>query len=487
MAVAGAGPRVPRGLPRLPDDRHDRPELPEQGRHARSSGSTTTPGSSPTTRRSAPCRNNVLWLVAADGRSRSGSACSSRVLVDRVRYEAVAKTRHLPAAGDQHGRGRRDLEVHVRLPAAGRSRRPARSTRVIGAFGLGPVAWLQSPTLGVNTFALIVVMVWMWTGFAMVILSAALKGIDPELLEAARVDGANEWQVFRGITFPLLVPDARGRLDDDDHHRAEDVRHRLHVMTNGNYDTEVIANLMFKQMFTSGNFGRASAVAVVLLLAIIPVMAFNIRRFRAQEADPMTTRTGRRPPRADPRPGAGRASVGRLPIHLVIVFLMLVWLIPTVGLLVNSFRPARRGRDVRLVDGAVHPVAASPSTTTSTCSSRTASVRLHQQPVHLDPGHDHPDHGRRVRGLRVRLDELPRPRRPVRRRGRPARGAAAVHVHPDPAAVRPRASASPGRSSRSGWRTPATGCRSRSSCCATSWARCRARSSSRPRSTGRAP
>ena len=72
---------------------------------------------------------------------------------------------------------------------------------ILGVFGAGPVAWLQLTEFRLNTFMLIIVMAWMWTGFGMVIISAALKGIDPELLEAARVDGATEWQVFRRIIF----------------------------------------------------------------------------------------------------------------------------------------------------------------------------------------------------------------------------------------------------------------------------------------------
>ena len=86
----------------------------------------------------------------------------------------------------------------------------------------------RSTTFSAQHVRLIVVMAWMWTGFAMVIISAALKGINPELLEAARVDGATEWQVFRRIVFPLLRADPRRRLDHDDHHGAQDVRHRLH-------------------------------------------------------------------------------------------------------------------------------------------------------------------------------------------------------------------------------------------------------------------
>ena len=125
--------------------------------------------------------------------------------------------------------------------------------------------------------------VWIWTGFCMVILSGALKGISAELLEAARVDGANELQVFRGITFPLLLPTiavvATTMIITS--LKAFDI---VYVMTNGAYDTEVIANRMIKELFTYGQPGRASATAVLLLLLIIPVMVINIRRFRAQEA-----------------------------------------------------------------------------------------------------------------------------------------------------------------------------------------------------------
>jgi alpha-glucoside transport system permease protein len=145
------------------------------------------------------------------------------------------------------------------------------------------VPWLQVSDFSLNTILLIVVMAWMWTGFCMVIISAALKGINPELMEAARVDGANEWEVFRGIVLPLLLPTLAvvSTTMVITALKAFDI---VYVMTSGNNDTEVIANRMYKEMFTNGNFGRGSAIAVVLLLAIVPVMAVNVRRFRAQEA-----------------------------------------------------------------------------------------------------------------------------------------------------------------------------------------------------------
>ena len=117
----------------------------------------------------------------------------------------------------------------------------------------------------------------------MVILSAGLKGISTELLEAARVDGANELQVFRGIVLPLLLPTIAVVATTIVIYALKtfDV---VYTMTNGNFDTNVIANVMFKELFNNGQQGRAAAIAVILFAAIIPVMIINIRRFREQEA-----------------------------------------------------------------------------------------------------------------------------------------------------------------------------------------------------------
>jgi len=152
---------------------------------------------------------------------------------------------------------------------------------VTGLSDAGPQAWLTNPPW--NSFALIAAATWVWTGFAMVVLSAALKGIPAELLEAARVDGANELQVFGRIVLPLLGPTivviattlAIFAL------KAFDI---VYVMTNGNFETEVLANRMYKELFNFRNFGRASAIAVVLLLAVIPVLAINLRRLRFERA-----------------------------------------------------------------------------------------------------------------------------------------------------------------------------------------------------------
>jgi ABC-type amino acid transport system permease subunit len=148
--------------------------------------------------------------------------------------------------------------------------------------GIEPIDWIRQQ--GVNNFALIIVAVWIWTGFCMVVLSAALKAIPAELYEAARVDGANEFRIFFSITIPQLMPTLTV-VTTTMIVNVLKVFDIVYVMTAGNFGTEVIANRMYQEMY-SGNreFGHASAIAVVLMLAIIPVMIFNIVQFRKQEA-----------------------------------------------------------------------------------------------------------------------------------------------------------------------------------------------------------
>ena len=121
----------------------------------------------------------------------------------------------------------------------------------------------------------------MWTGFCMVILSASYKGLPRQLLEAARIDGANEWRVFWKIIFPLMMPTITVLITTQVINVLK-VFDIVYVMTNGSFGTEVIANRMYREMFNFRNFGRASAIAVVLLLLILPMLLVNLRRFRRQ-------------------------------------------------------------------------------------------------------------------------------------------------------------------------------------------------------------
>jgi len=149
--------------------------------------------------------------------------------------------------------------------------------------GLGndPVAWLLLEPW--NNLLLMVIMIWLQTGFAMVILSAAIKGVPADIIEASRIDGANEFQVFRKITIPSILSTIVVVMTTAiiTVMKVFDI---VWVMTNGEFGTEVIAERMIRWFFRFGNNGRGAAIAVVLFVAIIPVMVFNVRRFKAEEA-----------------------------------------------------------------------------------------------------------------------------------------------------------------------------------------------------------
>ena len=226
-------------------------------------------------------RNNLLWLVCFTGLT-VGAGLLLAVLTDRVRYEAAAKSIiFLPMAISFVAASVIWKFVYEFRPAGALQIGLLNAALTALLPGVRPVAWLVN--LLTNNLALIAVGVWVWTGFCLVILSAALKGIPAELLEAARVDGATEWQVFRQLVLPSLSPTIAVVTTTMVIFalKAFDV---VYVMTNGNFNTEVIANRMYKEMFTSRDFGRASAIAVLLFGATVPIMIANIRRFRQQEA-----------------------------------------------------------------------------------------------------------------------------------------------------------------------------------------------------------
>lgn len=225
-------------------------------------------------------RNNLIWLIVFTTFTVSLGLILA-VLLDRVRYESVAKSIiFLPMVISFVGAGVIWKFVYAYRPA-GSPQIGVLNAVLSKAFNLEPVGWLINKT--VNNFALIFAGVWIWVGFCMVILSAAYKGIPKELLEAARVDGANELQVFWRIILPVMKPTI-AVVTTTMIINVLKVFDIVYVMTNGNFGTEVIANRMFKEMFHFRNFGHASAIAVILLVAIIPVMIVNIRRFREQEA-----------------------------------------------------------------------------------------------------------------------------------------------------------------------------------------------------------
>jgi alpha-glucoside transport system permease protein len=146
--------------------------------------------------------------------------------------------------------------------------------------GLEPQAWLTIPIW--NSVLLMVILIWIQTGFAMVILSAALRGIPEETLEAARIDGAGDIRIF----FDIMIPQIWGTIVvvwTTITIVVLKVFDIVYAMTNGEFQTQVLANLMYRWMFISGDYGRGSTIAVILMLAVAPIMIWNIRRANAEQ------------------------------------------------------------------------------------------------------------------------------------------------------------------------------------------------------------
>jgi alpha-glucoside transport system permease protein len=222
-------------------------------------------------------RNSLLWLVFYTFFAVFFGLVIA-ILVDRVRYETIAKIAVF-------------LPVPISAVAASIIWKFMFDYQPPGAPQTGtlnallsvahhdPVAWLVNSTT--NNAALIFVGIWTATGFCMVIISASLKAISSEVLEAARIDGANEFQIVRLVVTPLLWPTITvvGTTMIINALKTFDI---VYVMTNGAYNTDVIATQMFFQLQHNHN-GRAAAVGVVLFLAIVPLLVVNIRRFQQQE------------------------------------------------------------------------------------------------------------------------------------------------------------------------------------------------------------
>jgi alpha-glucoside transport system permease protein len=150
---------------------------------------------------------------------------------------------------------------------------------VQGQIVADPILFLtQSPF---NNWWMMLVLIWIQTGFAMVILSAAIKGVPADLLEAASIDGATESQVFWRITVPQISPTI-GVVVTTLIVTVLKVFDIPKVMTNGNFDTQVLANEMWQRAFTELNFGLGSALAVIIFLGVLPIMWLNIRRMQQQ-------------------------------------------------------------------------------------------------------------------------------------------------------------------------------------------------------------
>ncbi len=236
---------------------------------------------------------NILWLIVF-GALTVSLGVGVAVLAGRVRYESAVKSAlFIPmaisfVAASVIWRFMYDIKPEVGTVNA-----------VVTSVGLERTAWLQDTgapqtwltdigpdqlpaPIQINNFALATVGIWMWTGFAVVILSAGLKGMPTEVLEAARVDGASERQTFLKVILPMLRPTiavvATALVI-----QALKIFDLVWVMTGGRFGTDVIATLFFKQAFVFRNFGVGTALAVVLFVCIVPIMVASLRSFEYQE------------------------------------------------------------------------------------------------------------------------------------------------------------------------------------------------------------
>lgn len=225
-------------------------------------------------------RNNLLWIVVGATLSVALGLLVA-VLADRSRFETFAKSMvFLPMAISMVGAGIIWNFIYEVKDAA--DPQIGLLNAIVVAFGGQPQGWttLIQPW---NNIFLIVIAIWLQTGYAMVLFSAAIKGIPSEIMEASRVDGATEIQIF----FQIMIPFIRGTIITVSTTvvifllKIFDV---VMVMTGGQFGTEVIATQFYRQYFTNRNFGLASAIAMVLLIAVIPVMIYNLRQFREREA-----------------------------------------------------------------------------------------------------------------------------------------------------------------------------------------------------------
>ncbi len=223
-------------------------------------------------------RNNLLWLVLGTLLTVFLGLVTA-VLADRVRIESIIKAMiFIPMAISFVG-----ASVIWRFVYDYKTSDQAQVgllNAILTSFHFQPQAWLIDTRF--NNIALIIVYIWMWTGFCMVILSAALKSIPAELIEAAKMDGANDINIFFRITVPMISPTIAvvATTMIINILKIFDI---IYVMTGGDYQTNVVAVEYYQQLFNFNNFGIGSALAVLLLLTILPVMYFNIRHIRSQE------------------------------------------------------------------------------------------------------------------------------------------------------------------------------------------------------------
>jgi len=228
--------------------------------------------------------NNVLWIVFVPTFA-VGIGLVIAVLADRLkaRGEQVAKSViFMPMAISFVGASTIWRFMYDSKFAQGQEQIGLLSAITTG-LGFEPQRWLGLEGFSVNDFLLMAIMIWLQAGFAMVLLSAAIKNVPEETMEAGRIDGASELQIFFRVIVPQIWPTVIVVFTTI-LILVMKVFDVVNVMTNGADGTEVVANRFYNLLFTDRENGLAAAVVVVLMVAVIPVMIYQVRQFRAQEA-----------------------------------------------------------------------------------------------------------------------------------------------------------------------------------------------------------
>ncbi len=218
-------------------------------------------------------RNTFIWVLLVPTLA-TVIGLLYAILIDRSRFESIAKSLlFMPMAISLVGAGIIWKFVYAYRPEGKDQIGLWNQVRVW--VGLSPDQVLNDAPS--NTLFLIVVMIWVSAGFAMVVLSAAIKAVPNEIIEAARLDGVNAWQMFRNVTLPVIRPSVVvvlttlliGVL------KVFDI---VRTMTGGQFETSVIANEMYVQSFRNAQAGRGAALAVLIFVLVIPIVAYNVRQ-----------------------------------------------------------------------------------------------------------------------------------------------------------------------------------------------------------------
>ncbi|MFA3920120.1 carbohydrate ABC transporter permease [Ruegeria hyattellae] len=223
-------------------------------------------------------RNNMLWLIVVPAMS-TGFGLLAAQLTDRIRWGNLAKSLiFMPMAISFVGAAVIWKLVYDTRPVE-QDQIGVLNAIYLALGGAEPQTWLTTPFW--NSFFLMIVLIWIQTGFAMVILSAALRGIPEETVEAAIVDGANPFQIF----FKIKVPQIKNTIlvvwttITITVLKVFDI---VFAMTNGQWETQVLANYMFDKLFRANDWGVGSASAIVIMILVMPILVWNVRNARAE-------------------------------------------------------------------------------------------------------------------------------------------------------------------------------------------------------------